>query len=142
SYFLINHDIVNYAKSKGFFHVGRGSGANSIIAYIIGITDVDPIDLDLYFERFINPYRASPPDFDIDFDWRDRETMTAYIFERFPHVALLATYNTFGYRAVARELGKVFGLPKEKIDQLNDGEHSNSPLDARSEERRVGEADV
>src|SRR5690606_11225462 len=54
TYFLINHDIVSYAKSKGFFHVGRGSGANSIIAYIIGITDVDPIDLDLYFERFIN----------------------------------------------------------------------------------------
>ena len=132
SYFLINHDIVSYAKSKGFLHVGRGSGANSIIAYIIGITDVDPIDLDLYFERFINPYRASPPDFDIDFDWRDRETMTAYIFERFPHVALLGTYNTFGYRAVVRELGKVFGLPKEKIDQLGDGHLDSTPLDATS----------
>src|SRR5690606_38132809 len=61
SIFLINHDIISYAKSQGYFHVGRGSGANSIVAYIIGITDVDPIELDLYFERFINPFRASPP---------------------------------------------------------------------------------
>lgn len=120
SYFLINHDIVTYAKSQGFLHVGRGSGANSIVAYIIGITDVDPVELDLYFERFINPYRASPPDFDIDFDWRDREAMTTYIFNRFPNTALLAVYNTFQYRAAIRELGKVFGLPKEAIDLLCD----------------------
>ncbi|WP_418502614.1 PHP domain-containing protein, partial [Flagellimonas sp.] len=73
SYFLINHDIVSYAKSKGYPYVGRGSGANSLVAYLIGITDVDPIELDLYFERFINPFRASPPDFDIDFStWVDR----------------------------------------------------------------------
>jgi DNA polymerase-3 subunit alpha len=129
SYFLINYDIVSYAKSQGYFHVGRGSGANSIVAYIIGITDVDPIELDLYFERFINPYRASPPDFDIDFDWRDREEITAYIFERFANVALLATYNTFKYRAVVRELGKVFGLPKEKIDRLSDANFKKSTLD-------------
>jgi len=129
SYFLINHDIVSYAKSKGYFHVGRGSGANSIVAYIIGITDVDPIELDLYFERFINPFRASPPDFDIDFDWRDREEITQYIFESFPNVALLATYNTFKYRGVVRELGKVFGLPKEKIDRLSDGNFHKSSLD-------------
>ena len=121
SYFLINHDIVTYAKNQGYFHVGRGSGANSIVAYIIGITDVDPIELDLYFERFINPFRASPPDFDIDFSWRDRDDVTAYIFKRFPNTALLATYNTFKYRATVRELSKVFGLPKSDIDQLSDG---------------------
>ena len=119
SFFLINYDIVNYAKSKGYFHVGRGSGANSIVAYIIGITDVDPIELDLYFERFINPFRASPPDFDIDFSWKDRDDVTSYIFKRFKNTALLATYNTFKYRAVIRELGKVFGLPKEEIDKLS-----------------------
>ena len=129
SYFLINHDIVFYAKSQGYFHVGRGSGANSIVAYIIGITDVDPIELDLYFERFINPYRTSPPDFDIDFDWRDREEITSYIFERFSNVALLATYNTFKYRAVVRELGKVFGLPKAEIDLLSKGNYTKSTLD-------------
>ncbi|WP_425076183.1 DNA polymerase III subunit alpha [Psychroserpens sp. S379A] len=129
SFFLINYDIVSYAKSKGYFHVGRGSGANSIVAYIIGITDVDPIELDLYFERFINPFRASPPDFDIDFSWKDRDDVTEYIFRRFPHTALLATYNTFKYRAVVRELGKVFGLPKEEIDKLSKGNFSVSQLD-------------
>lgn len=129
SFFLINHDIVSYAKSKGYFHVGRGSGANSIVAYIIGITDVDPIELDLYFERFINPFRASPPDFDIDFSWKDRDDVTDYIFKRFPHTALLATYNTFKYRAVVRELGKVFGLPKEEIDKLSKGNFTVSKLD-------------
>ncbi|APY10478.1 DNA polymerase III subunit alpha [Seonamhaeicola sp. S2-3] len=128
SYFLINHDIVSYAKSQGYFHVGRGSGANSIVAYIIGITDVDPIELDLYFERFINPFRASPPDFDIDFSWRDRDDVTAYIFKRFPNTALLATYNTFKYRATVRELGKVFGLPKSDIDQLSDGNFPTTKL--------------
>ncbi|MDP5231081.1 MAG: DNA polymerase III subunit alpha [Cellulophaga sp.] len=129
SYFLINHEIVSYANSKGYLHVGRGSGANSIVAYIIGITDVDPIELDLYFERFINPYRASPPDFDIDFSWKDRDDVTAFIFRRFKNTALLATYNTFKYRAVVRELGKVFGLPKEEIDKLCKGHFSMNHLD-------------
>ena len=121
SFFLINYDIISFAKRNNFFHVGRGSGANSIVAYIIGITDVDPIELDLYFERFINPFRASPPDFDIDFSWKDRDIVTNYIFNRFKNVALLATYVTFKYRAVVRELGKVFGLPKEEIDKLSKG---------------------
>ena len=129
SYFLINHDIVNYSKQRGFVHVGRGSGANSIVAYIIGITNVDPIELDLYFERFINPYRLSPPDFDIDFSWKDRDEITQYIFERFDNVALLATYNTFKYRAVVRELGKVFGMPKEEIDKISVGRHEKRELD-------------
>jgi len=129
SFFLINHDIISYAKHQGYFHVGRGSGANSIVAYIIGITDVDPIELDLYFERFINPFRASPPDFDIDFSWKDREDVTNYIFNRFKNTALLATYNTFKFKAVVRELGKVFGLPKEEIDKLSKGKSTNNSLD-------------
>lgn len=128
SFFLINYDIISYAKDNNFFHVGRGSGANSIVAYIIGITDVDPVELDLYFERFINPFRASPPDFDIDFSWQDRNTMTEYIFNRFDNVALLATYNTFKYKASVREMGKVFGLPKEEIDKLLKSD-KNTPLD-------------
>ncbi len=132
SYFLINHDIVSYSKRMGYIHVGRGSGANSIVAYIIGITDVDPIELDLYFERFINPFRASPPDFDIDFSWKDREDITQYIFRRFKHTALLATYNTFKYKGVVRELGKVFGLPKEEIDKLSSGHFISDELDEMS----------
>ncbi|MCB0705595.1 MAG: DNA polymerase III subunit alpha [Saprospiraceae bacterium] len=119
-YFLITWDIVRYAKSMGYYHVGRGSGANSIVAYCLHITDVDPIELDLYFERFINPYRSSPPDFDIDFSWDERDDVTDYIFKRYgrQHTALLATYSTFKGRSIIRELGKVFGLPKAEIDML------------------------
>ncbi|MDT0605845.1 DNA polymerase III subunit alpha [Croceitalea rosinachiae] len=130
SYFLINWDIISYAKSQGFYYVGRGSGANSIIAYLLYITDVDPIDLDLYFERFINLYRANPPDFDIDFSWRDREAMTQYIFDRFNHVALVGTYVTFKKKGVIRELGKVFGLPKDEIDVLSTGTLLSSKVDS------------
>lgn len=119
SYFLIAWDIVSYARQKGYFYVGRGSGANSIIAYLLGITDVDPLELDLYFERFINLYRKNPPDFDIDFSWRDRDDINAYIFKRFPNSAMICTYNTFQYKATIRELGKVFGLPKADIDRLS-----------------------
>ncbi|WP_339848289.1 PHP domain-containing protein [uncultured Dokdonia sp.] len=116
SYFLINHDILEYARSQNYPHIGRGSGANSVVAYIIGITNVDPIELDLYFERFINVFRSSPPDFDIDFSSFERDDVTAYIFRRFKNTALMGTYVTFQYRAVIRELGKVFGVPKFEID--------------------------
>ncbi|WP_372920636.1 DNA polymerase III subunit alpha, partial [Salegentibacter sp.] len=128
-YFLINLDIVEYARSKNFPFIGRGSGANSIVAYIIGITNVDPIELDLYFERFINASRNSPPDFDIDFSWKDRNEVTAYIFKKNENTALLTTYVTFKCRAVARELGKVFGLPKEEIDKLASGYFELGELD-------------
>ena len=122
SYFLITWDIVRYAQSAGYYHVGRGSGANSIVAYCLYITDVDPLELDLYFERFINPHRSSPPDFDIDFSWSERDDVTEYIFERYgrDHTALLATYNTFKGKSIIRELGKVFGLPKADIDIIVD----------------------
>ena len=130
SYFLINWDIVSEARSKGFYYVGRGSGANSVVAYLLRITDVDPMELDLYFERFINLYRANPPDFDIDFSWRDREAMTQYIFRRFKNVALVGTYVTFKLKGAVRELGKVFGLPKEEIDRLSNGQYRASKLDA------------
>ena len=129
SYFLINHDIIEYAKSKNYPFIGRGSGANSIVAYIIGITNVDPIELDLYFERFINAHRHSPPDFDIDFSWKNREDVTDYIFRRYENTALLATYVTFKRRAVIRELGKVFGLPKAEIDKLSSGFFDYKDLD-------------
>lgn len=133
SYFLINWRILKYARSKGYFYVGRGSGANSIVAYLMRITDVDPVELDLYFERFINLYRANPPDFDIDFSWADRDDITDFIFRRFPHVSLLGTYVTFQYRAVVRELGKVFGLPKREIDKLAAGQVDVTQLDEVSQ---------
>ncbi|MEP2935092.1 MAG: DNA polymerase III subunit alpha [Gilvibacter sp.] len=132
SYFLINWKILKYARSKGFFYVGRGSGANSIVAYLLRITDVDPVELDLYFERFINLYRKNPPDFDIDFSWHDRDDITEFIFRRFPHTALLTVYNTFKYKAAVREMGKVFGLPKSEIDVLSSGQYVVSKLDELS----------
>jgi len=120
SYYLINLDIVRFAQRKNFYYVGRGSGANSLVAYLLRITDVDPIELDLYFERFINLYRNNAPDFDMDFSWTDREAITAYIFDRFgkKRTALLGAYSTFQHDAVIRELGKVFGLPADEIDRL------------------------
>jgi DNA polymerase-3 subunit alpha len=120
AYYLITWDMIRYAQSRGFYHVGRGSGANSIVAYCLRITDVDPIGLDLYFERFLNPHRSSPPDFDIDFSHRDRDEVIDYMMKRYGrhHVALLGMYPTFQHNAIIRELGKVFGLPKAEIDQL------------------------
>lgn len=120
AYFLINWDMVNYARSQNYFYVGRGSGANSIVAYLLRITDVDPIELDLYFERFINPYRTNPPDFDIDFSSYERNDVTRYLFEKHgnKYTALVGAYNTFQGRAVVRQLGKVFGMPADEIDKL------------------------
>lgn len=122
AYFLITWDIIRYSMSRGFYHVGRGSGANSVVAYCLKITDVDPIDLDLYFERFINPRRTSPPDFDIDYSWREREDVQDYIFKRYghEHTALLGATSTFRGKSIFRELGKVYGLPKNEIDELVD----------------------
>ncbi len=118
AYFLITWDIIRYSLCCGIYHVGRGSGANSLVAYCLRITDVDPIELDLYFERFINPKRSSPPDFDIDYSWRDRDKVQQYIFARYGprHAALLGAMSTFQGKSILRELGKVFGLPKPEID--------------------------
>ena len=132
SYFLIAWDIIHYSMSRGFYHVGRGSGANSIVAYCLRITDVDPIKLDLYFERFLNPKRTSPPDFDIDFSWRDRDQVQDYILKRYGkyHAAFLGATSTFKDKSIYRELGKVFGLPSEEIDLLvNDPQNSYNKND-------------
>ncbi|WLD24297.1 DNA polymerase III subunit alpha [Flavobacterium dauae] len=119
-YFLITWDIVRYSNSLGFMHIGRGSGANSIIAYCLGITDICPLELDLYFERFLNLNRKTPPDFDIDWSWQERDTILQYIFDRYgkEHVAFCGTNVEFKYRSIFREVGKVFGLPKEELDAL------------------------
>jgi DNA polymerase-3 subunit alpha len=128
AYFLITWDVIRYSMSRGFYHVGRGSGANSVVAYCLKITDVDPIELDLYFERFINPRRTSPPDFDIDYSWKERDEVIDYIFKRYgrKHTALLGMTPTFKGKSTLRELGKVHGLPKEEIDRLID--YPNDPM--------------
>lgn len=120
AYFLIAADIIRYSMQRGYYHVGRGSGANSVVAYCLRITDVCPVELDLYFERFLNPKRKSPPDFDIDYSWKERDDVIEYIFKRYgrEHTALLGAMSTFKDRSIIRELGKVYGLPKEDIDRL------------------------
>lgn len=119
-YFLITWDIIRYSNSRGFLHIGRGSGANSIIAYCLGITDICPLELDLYFERFLNENRKSPPDFDIDWSWKERDVILKYIFDRYGYenVAFCGTNVEFKYRSIFREVGKVFGLPKDELDML------------------------
>lgn len=131
-YFLITWDIIRYSNSRGFLHIGRGSGANSIVSYCLGITDICPIELNLYFERFLNPSRTSPPDFDIDWSWKERDEILSYIFKRFDtnHVAFTGTIAMFKYRSIIRELGKVFGLPKEELDFL-----THSPIEAHDKNK-------
>ena len=131
AYFLITWDIIRYTMSCGIYHVGRGSGANSVVAYCLRITDVDPIELDLYFERFINPKRTSPPDFDIDYSWKDREQVQSYIFQRYGkrYTALLGATVTFQGNSIILELGKVYGLPKEEIDKIANGEVAQKDQD-------------
>ncbi|QNK64362.1 DNA polymerase III subunit alpha [Pedobacter sp. PAMC26386] len=122
AYFLITWDIIQYSMKRGYYHVGRGSGANSTVAYCMRITDVDPLELDLYFDRFLNSQRTSPPDFDIDYSWDEREDVQRYIFRTYgkEYTALLGTMSTFKDRSVIREIGKVMGLPKAEIDSFTD----------------------
>ena len=148
SYFLINQDIVDHARRRGFFHVGRGSGANSVVAYCLRITDVDPMELDLYFERFINPARKKPPDFDIDFSWKDRDEIFRHVFGRYNaqgasgiHAAQIATYTTFQWRGAVRELGKAMGLPPAEIDALSEGDAGYFSRGKPSADVRSGELD-
>ncbi|MBL7872163.1 MAG: DNA polymerase III subunit alpha [Cyclobacteriaceae bacterium] len=120
AYYLIAYDLIRFAKKHNYDFVGRGSGANSTVAYCLGITNVDPIELDLYFERFLNEERVTPPDFDIDFSWDNRDAIYDYLFTKYgyDHVCLLGTHVTYKGKSIIRELAKVFGLPKEEIDAL------------------------
>ncbi|MCS6981864.1 MAG: DNA polymerase III subunit alpha [Flavobacteriales bacterium] len=139
TYFLINWDIVNYAKHRGFRHVGRGSGGNSIAAYCLGITDTEPLALNLFFERFINPHRSSPPDFDLDFSWKERDAVIDYIYKRYgpEHTALLATYSTYQLRQSLRELGRAFGLPAADIERLSERQFSLQDENMDNVEREI-----
>ncbi len=119
-YFLVAWDIVRYARHRAIPYVGRGSGANSIVAYCLQITNVDPIELDLFFERFLNPERRSPPDFDIDFSWRNRDDVIDYVLAKYgrDRTAMICTISTFNPRGALREVGKVFGYSAAEIKQL------------------------
>jgi DNA-directed DNA polymerase III PolC len=115
-YFLVVRDIVQHGPT----HCGRGSVANSVVSYCLGITHVDPIRSNLVFERFLNLERHDPPDIDLDFPWDERDKVLAYVFRRYPrlHSAMVANHNTFQPRGALREVAKVHGRPAGEIREV------------------------
>jgi len=116
SYFLVIDDIVRMASRT----CGRGSGAASIVSFGLGITNVDPLRHDLYFERFLNPSRPDPPDLDIDFAWDERDELIKAVIEKFgsDHCARVANHNFFRYRSALRETAKAYGFGDAEITQI------------------------
>ena len=120
-YFLIVWDYIHYAKSQGIpVGPGRGSGAGSIVAYSIGITDIDPIKYNLLFERFLNPERISMPDFDVDFCYERRQEVIDYVGRKYgvDHVSQIITFGTMSARMVIRDVGRALDLPYAEADKL------------------------
>ena len=121
NYYLIVYDFINYAKSRDIpVGPGRGSGAGSLAAYCVGITDIDPIRYNLIFERFLNPERVSMPDFDVDFCYERRQEVIDYVNEKYgrDHVAQIVTFGTMAARAAVRDVGRVMGLPYQDVDKV------------------------
>ena len=121
AYFLIVADFVSFAKKNDIpVGPGRGSGAGSLIAYLIGITDVDPLQFDLLFERFLNPERVSMPDFDIDFCYNRREEVIEYVKKKYGEdkVAQIVTFGTLAPRAAIRDTGRALGIAYNKVDTI------------------------
>ena len=120
-YILIVRDYVTYAKTHGIaVGPGRGSGAGSLVNYLIGITDVDPLRFDLLFERFLNPERVSMPDIDVDFCYERRDEVLRYVSEHYgaEHVAQIVTFGTMAARASIRDVGRVFGMSYAEVDRV------------------------
>jgi DNA-directed DNA polymerase III PolC len=122
SYFLCTHDMIEFAKRQGFPFIGRGSGANSLIAYCLDISNVDPIEHDLKFERFLNPERESPPDFDIDFSWKDRYVVINYLLDKYgrDRSAMLCTIQSYRTKGGLRQVGKSLGYSDTEIAEQFD----------------------
>lgn len=119
-YFLIVWDIVENAKKKGFYTLGRGSAASSILCYLLDITPVDPIKENLYFERFLNPYRTSPPDIDLDFGTSRRDEILDYIYKTYKeeNVGMISTHICYSLRGALRDVGKAKGYSEEEITKI------------------------
>ena len=120
-YFLIVWDFIHYAKTHGVgVGPGRGSGAGSIVAYSLGITEIDPLKYNLLFERFLNPERISMPDIDCDFDYERRGQVIDYVRQRYgaDHVAQIITFGTMAARAVLRDVGRVLGMSYQQTDSI------------------------
>ncbi len=120
-YFLIVSGIVNHCRHTNIPVVGRGSAASSLVAYSLGITQVDPIMEGLYFERFLNEARSDPPDIDLDIDWRRRDDVLEYVYDCYGHdrTAMIATYTRFRSRMAVREIAKAVGLDPDEINRFS-----------------------
>lgn len=119
-YFLTLYEICQFAKEKGILYQGRGSAANSVICYALELTAINPVQMELLFERFISPERNEPPDIDIDFEHARREEVIQHIYEKYDerHAAMVCTVIRYRSRMAFRETAKVFGLPLEKINRM------------------------
>ncbi len=119
-YFLTVHDIVHYARSIGILCQGRGSAANSAVCYCLAITNVDPTEIDLLFERFVSPERKEPPDIDVDFEHERREEVIQYIYARYgrDRAGIAATVISYRGRSAVREVGKALGLSEDTVAAL------------------------
>ena len=140
-YFLTVHDIVQFAKSKGILCQGRGSAANSVICYCLGITEVDPQKVSLLFDRFVSAERGEPPDIDVDFEHERREEVIQYIYQRYgrDHAGMTATVICYRGRSAIREVGKAFGLSDDTIGMLASTLWGWSMAGVKEQEaRRVG----
>ena len=120
-YFLAVHDIVQFTRERGIYYSGRGSAGNSIVSYVLRVTDADPIANDLLFERFLNPSRREMPDVDIDFESARRDEVIEYIYERFGHdrVAMVANVNTVRAPSAVRIVARAFDFRPDEIDALS-----------------------
>lgn len=120
-YFLCVWDIVREARRRGMMTIGRGSAANSIVSYCLDFTQVDPIRYNLYFERFMNRGRTTPPDVDLDFSWKERDEIVKYVFEKYGYdkVAMISTTITFKARSAFRETAKAFGISDQEISKIS-----------------------
>ncbi len=119
-YFLIVWDIVRYAAEHGMPTLGRGSAANSLISYLLGITHVDPLAHDLYFQRFLNPERVSPPDIDLDFGWKDRDRILEYVYDRYgrDRTAMICNINRFSARSGFRAAAAARGYGDRRLSRI------------------------
>ena len=121
AYFLTVHDVVRFAREQGILCQGRGSAANSVLCYCLGITEIDPVHHQLLFERFISENRNEPPDIDVDFEHERREIVMQYIYEHYgrAHAGLVATVITYRTRSALRDVGKAFGLSEDTVSALS-----------------------
>jgi DNA-directed DNA polymerase III PolC len=119
-YFLIVKDIVQFCRKENIPCVGRGSAADSLVSYVLAITQVDPLRHNLYFERFLNPQRKDPPDIDLDLCWKNRDRVLEYVYKKYGEnrTAMICTFNTLQSRSAIRDVAKTYGLPEDEIGKI------------------------